>query len=99
MEWGLTLNANFAKFKRFEIDAQDEYLAILIVLCELGPDFLERRLDVLEPLIAAANDGENPSEKFEPMDFSEYLARLPLERRNKIEARAAEIRLEEAGGK
>ncbi len=38
-------------------------------------------------------------EMLEPIDFSSYLESLPAERRKKIEARAAEIRLEERGAK
>lgn len=99
MEWDVTLNAAFyAWFNPIEEDVQNEVLATLLVLVELGPDFVQRRLDFIKLVAGDARhkaDLEGLSKKYDTeATLSDYLKEFPETRRGRIEARAAEIRAE-----
>lgn len=96
MDWEMRLNAKFAKwFNSLEGNAQDETLATLSLLREIGPEVMQRRLESIQSWAADASNNEKPKVRFQQTTLTEYLERLPEARRRKIETRAAEIRAEE----
>ncbi len=96
MDWDIKLNAKFAKwFDPLEGNVQDEILATMSLLREVGPEVMQRRLESILALTADAGHNEKLKEKFQQTTLTEYLQKLPEARRKKIESRAAEIRAEE----
>lgn len=101
MEWDITLNQSFDPwFNELEVDAQDEVLATLCLLIELGPLAVQSRLDSIKELSANSFDAQNSKKTSAKRraktkrTLHDYLIDLPPARRENIEGIASRLRAE-----